>query len=56
VYDETGIGLTGYVKEVTENECAYEASVGDQYENVSKQGLTKLFVVLDEKLKKLMEK
>lgn len=56
LYDETGIGLTGYVKEVTENECAYEVSVGDQYENVSKQELTKLFVVLDEKLKRLMEK
>ncbi|MGE6754100.1 threonine aldolase family protein [Rossellomorea sp. NPDC071047] len=56
VYDETGIGLTGYVKEVTENECAYEVSIGDQYENVSKQELSKLFVVLVEKLKKLMEK
>ncbi|MGG1631614.1 threonine aldolase family protein [Rossellomorea sp. NRS-1567] len=56
VYDETGIGLTGYVKEVTENECAYEVSVGDQYKNVSKQELSKLFVVLDQKLKRLIEK
>ncbi|WP_044339759.1 threonine aldolase family protein [Rossellomorea aquimaris] len=56
LYEETGIGLTGYVKEVTENECAYEVSIGDQYENVSKQELTKLFVVLDEKLKRLIEK
>jgi threonine aldolase len=51
VYEETGVGLTGYVKEVSENECAYEVSIGDQYENVPKEKLRTMFTLLNEKLK-----
>ncbi|PFA63269.1 low specificity L-threonine aldolase [Bacillus sp. AFS015802] len=53
VYEETGIGLTGYVKEVSENECAFEASIGDQYENVSKEQLRTMFHLMNQKLKQL---
>ncbi|PFG07374.1 beta-eliminating lyase-related protein [Bacillus sp. es.034] len=51
VYEETGIGLTGYVKEVSENECAFEASIGDQYKTAPKENLEKIFTLLNEKLK-----
>lgn len=52
MYEETGIGLTGYVKEVSENECAFEASIGDQYKNVPKKELKNMFTLLNEKLQK----
>ncbi|MFC4411622.1 threonine aldolase family protein [Chungangia koreensis] len=51
VYEESNIGLTGYVKEVNENECSYEVSIGDLYESVPKEDLQKAFELLDEKLK-----
>lgn len=56
VYEETGIGITGYVQEISETKCAYEASIGDQYGDVSKEELKKLFILLDAKLKRLAEK
>ncbi|WP_201716053.1 threonine aldolase family protein [Rossellomorea arthrocnemi] len=51
VYKETGVGLTGYVKEVSEDECAYEVSTGDQFESIPKEKLKTTFTLLNEKLK-----
>ena len=50
VYEETGVGLTGYVKEITENECAYEVSIGDQYQTIPKEKLQATFTLLNKKL------
>jgi threonine aldolase len=51
LYAETGIGLTGYVKEVSENECFYEVSIGDRYSNIPKKDLLTFFGKLDLKLR-----
>lgn len=53
VYLETKIGLTGYVKEINENECSYEVSIGDLYETIPKKALHEAFKILDEKLKNI---
>ncbi|MCA1060699.1 low specificity L-threonine aldolase [Rossellomorea aquimaris] len=50
VYEQTGIGITGYVKEISDNECTFEASIGDQYENVPKEELKNMFTLLNQKL------
>ncbi|TMU83570.1 low specificity L-threonine aldolase [Bacillus sp. BHET2] len=56
LYEVTGIGLTGYIKEVSENECAYEVSVGDQYPNVPKEEIENFFTLLNENLQNLSHK
>ncbi|WEG12338.1 aminotransferase class I/II-fold pyridoxal phosphate-dependent enzyme [Pullulanibacillus sp. KACC 23026] len=51
IYQETGVGLTGYIKEVNDEECSYEISIGDLYETVPKAELEDAFKLLGEKLK-----
>nr|WP_173104989.1 beta-eliminating lyase-related protein [Bacillus sp. KH172YL63] len=53
LYEATGIGMTGYVKEVSQHECTYEATIGDQYAHIPKQKLENFFTLLDRKLKEL---
>jgi hypothetical protein len=48
---ETGIGLTGYVHEVTKETSNYEVSVGDLYSQVPKGALKNVFQLLNEKMK-----
>jgi threonine aldolase len=50
VYSETGVGLTGYVKEVDDTACSFEVSIGDQYRTVPKDRLQKVFQHLNERL------
>lgn len=50
VYQETGIGLTGYLKEISDQECSYEVSIGDLYAKVPKDQLKKAFEKLNQKL------
>lgn len=50
VYQNTGVGLAGYLKEVQDNECSYEVSIGDLYETVPKNALQQTFQLLNEKL------
>lgn len=50
-YDETGIGLTGYVKENGEKSCFCEVSIGDNYLHVPKSELENALQVLNQKLK-----
>lgn len=52
VQQETGIGMTGYLKEGAENHCSFEISIGDSYQTIPKQLLQKAFRLLDEKAQK----
>jgi threonine aldolase len=49
IYKETGIGLTTYIKEISETSCHYEVSIGDRYSNIPKDEIRKLFQLLDER-------
>ncbi|WHX98586.1 aminotransferase class I/II-fold pyridoxal phosphate-dependent enzyme [Neobacillus sp. DY30] len=51
IYEETGIGLTSYVREVTQTTSYYEVSIGDLYSQIPKEDLRKVFLLLDEKMK-----
>lgn len=51
VYEETGVGLTSYLREVNETSCYFEVSIGDLYQKVPKGQLEKAFQLLDVKLK-----
>jgi threonine aldolase len=53
VYHETGIGLTGYVREITEHSCYFEVSIGDLYTQVPKEELKRAFELLNQKLKEI---
>ncbi|MBO9131040.1 aminotransferase class I/II-fold pyridoxal phosphate-dependent enzyme [Bacillus sp. 165] len=52
VYEETGIGLTSHLREITEECCYYEVSIGDRYAHIPKEELKKVFQILDEKCRK----
>jgi threonine aldolase len=47
VYEEAGVGLAPYVKEVKKEECYYEVSVGDLYSIVPKGSLEEAFSMLN---------
>lgn len=47
LYGETGIGLTGNLRENGEGGCYYEASIGDLYADVPKDKLHSMFRLLD---------
>lgn len=49
-YDATGIGFTGYLRELNENACYYEVSIGDLYATIPKEKLRKAFQLLDERM------
>ncbi|KZE64817.1 threonine aldolase [Fictibacillus phosphorivorans] len=49
--NETGIGLTGHLRENGEEDCFFEVSIGDNYFNVPKDELKHAFVLLNKKLK-----
>ncbi|WP_413304170.1 beta-eliminating lyase-related protein [Bacillus sp. 1P10SD] len=51
VYEETGVGLTSYLREVSEKECYFEVSIGDRYAAVPKERVQEAFKLLDEKIK-----
>ncbi|MBM7587186.1 threonine aldolase [Bacillus pakistanensis] len=55
IYEKTGIGLTGYLREIEAEACFYEVSIGDQFGNIPKEGLIKVFQMLDESMKKIKE-
>ena len=52
IYNETGIGLTNHLREISEEECYCEVSIGDRYRDIPKGLLEKTFKCLDEKLQK----
>ncbi|WP_433746935.1 threonine aldolase family protein [Falsibacillus pallidus] len=51
VAEETGVVFTGYLKEVNDHQCSYEATIGDLYHTVPKDRLMDAFWMMDEKLK-----
>lgn len=51
IYKETGIGFTQVIREVDDASSYYEATIGDQYENVPKDKLQEAFRLLNEKMK-----
>jgi threonine aldolase len=53
IYEETGIGLTSYLTETSENACNYEVSMGDNYAHIPKEELRKVLKMLDERLSEL---
>jgi threonine aldolase len=53
IYEKTGIGLTGYISEVSKEKSYFEVSIGDLYAFVPKEELKEVFHMLDEKMKEL---
>ncbi|NDI36026.1 threonine aldolase family protein [Chengkuizengella sediminis] len=53
IYKKTGIGLTSYVVEKSEQSCYCEINIGDQVTKIPKGKLTKGFQMLDESMKNL---
>ncbi|WP_026568673.1 threonine aldolase family protein [Bacillus sp. UNC41MFS5] len=55
-YEETGIGLTGHLKEVDQASSSFEISIGDMYSKIPKIELKKAFILLDEKMKEFLRR
>ncbi|WP_033541402.1 threonine aldolase family protein [Planococcus sp. CAU13] len=53
VQQESGIGLTGYVREVDQNKCYYEVSMGDFYTTAPQEKIELAFQLLDKKMRTL---
>lgn len=51
IYEETGIGLTSYLRPNGETSCSYEISIGDSYASLPKDELKLALHMLDEKLR-----
>ncbi|WP_346726720.1 threonine aldolase family protein [Bacillus suaedaesalsae] len=50
LFEKTGIGLTSHLKDVTDEACYYEVSIGDNYPLVPKDQLQKALNELHEKI------
>ncbi|GAA0381769.1 threonine aldolase family protein [Bacillus horti] len=50
VQQQTGIGVSHYLKELDEESCSFEVNIGDQYENIPKELLFEAIKVLDENM------
>ena len=51
IFNETGIGLTSYLRESSEEACNYEVSMGDLYSSVPKDKVKQVFLTLNERMK-----
>jgi threonine aldolase len=56
IYQTTGIGLSGYVREGGQATSNYEVSIGDLYAQLPKEELTKVFTLLDEKMREFLSR
>ncbi|WP_174733374.1 threonine aldolase family protein [Mesobacillus harenae] len=54
VHLQTGIGITGNLKEIDSNSCYFEASLGDLYRKIPKDSLANAFEYLDDRMKSLL--
>jgi threonine aldolase len=52
IYEATGIGFTGNLREISEEACYYEVSIGDRYAEIPKEELNEAFQMLDERTRK----
>ncbi|MFB5189163.1 threonine aldolase family protein [Alicyclobacillus fastidiosus] len=50
LYESTGIGLTSSVREIDDQSCYFEVSIGDQYGSIPKETLDRAFNLLDVRL------
>lgn len=50
LYKETEIGLTGNLREISETKCYFEVSIGDGYESIPREELSKAFDLLSSRL------
>ncbi|EJL46002.1 MULTISPECIES: threonine aldolase family protein [Brevibacillus] len=55
VCEETGVGLSHYVREVDEATSYYEVSLGDRYATIPKEKLQNVFQVLDQKVREALQ-
>jgi len=55
VYEETGVGLTHYLREIDETSCYYEVSIGDRYASVPKEELKKAFHLLNARIREVSQ-
>lgn len=55
IMEETRIGVTNHLKELSEDSCYYEVSLGDQYRGITKDQLRNLFDLLAKQLRKTGE-
>lgn len=51
VQQQTGVGLTSYLREIDETTCSFEVNMGDLYADVPQEWVRKAFTLLDEKMK-----
>lgn len=50
IYEETGVGITHYLRETGENSCYFELSVGDRYSRIPIDRLTSALALLGERI------
>lgn len=48
VYEETGVALTHYLRDVDGTSCYFEVTIGDRYAQLPKEALKRTFHMLDE--------
>ncbi|WP_409252976.1 threonine aldolase family protein [Bacillus sp. SCS-153A] len=53
IYEQTGVGLSGYLRETGDSSCYYEVSIGDVYSTIPKDQLSEVFKLLNERLKEI---
>ncbi|QGQ98088.1 low specificity L-threonine aldolase [Paenibacillus psychroresistens] len=51
IYEETSIGLTPSIRELSESSCYFEVHIGERYANVPKAGIKQVFQMLDERIR-----
>ncbi|CAM3155951.1 aminotransferase class I/II-fold pyridoxal phosphate-dependent enzyme [Paenibacillus lupini] len=54
VFEETGVGLTGNVRDFGEGSSYYEVSLGDRYADIPKEQLGQAFTLLNQKIKQII--
>jgi threonine aldolase len=56
IYEATAIGLTTNIKETSETSCYFEVNIGDRYAHIPKEGIMKVFQMLDERIREALIK
>jgi threonine aldolase len=51
VHEETGVGLTHFIKATSDATCYTEVNIGDRYDHIPKELLKQVFELLDKRMK-----
>jgi threonine aldolase len=54
IYESTAIGLTHNITETSETSCYFEVNIGDRYAHIPKEGIKKVFQMLDERIREAL--